>query len=818
MAGNTINNVVVNKTTDPRANKNVLWFDELHRSDVALVGGKSSSLGEMTSSTNIPVPYGFATTAHAYRYFLNSTGLNEKVSDLLSQIKDYENTDELHKVCSQIRQAFMDTEMPADLAENIRISYNELAKKMNQHDPFVAVRSSATAEDLPNASFAGEQDTYLNVRGADNVVQKVKECYASLFTDRATYYRYKAKFPYQKVALSAAIQMQVFSKSSGIMFTVDVSNGDDSKIVIDSIWGLGEYIVSGKVTPDHYVVNKSDLSIKSKAVTTKKIELIREPNGGVHQIDVPEDKQQQQSLTDRQIVELASYAKEIEKHYGCYMDMEWAVDSRTDKVWVVQARPETVWSQRNKNKKATSDNNSNSDSSESVSDAKIILRGLTAAPGLACGRVHIIDDPKDIDKFKKGEVLVTLMTSPDWVPAMQKASAIITNNGGMTCHAAIVSREMQIPCIVGTTSHGVKATEVLKNGEMVTVDSKNGVVYQGDIVNALKPKKKETTSATATAVQAEYFPPTATRVMMNLGDPDLAERYSSLPADGIGLMREEFIWTSYIHEHPLYLIDQGHPEKVVNELASAIGKVARAFSPRPVILRFSDFKSGEYRNLKGGDKYEPHESADLLGWRGASRYYDPKYINAFKLEVKAIKKVRNEFGLTNVNVMIPFCRTVEEAQKVTDIMASEGLERNENFKVYMMAEIPSNIILADQFNKYIDGYSIGSNDLTMLILGCDRNNDTVAHLFDERNLAVKRAIRHLIKTAHKDGKTVSICGQAPSEYPEFTQFLVQSGIDYVSVNPDMVKQTKLNVAHYEQRILLDKATGRGLQDPTDYEW
>ena len=803
----------VNVNSDPRAEKDVLWFDELHREDVALVGGKSSSLGEMTSSTNIPVPYGFATTAHAYRYFLNSTGLDKKVSELLNSIKDYENTEELHEVCSKIRKIMVETPMPEDLAENIKSSYLQLAKKMDQKDPFVAVRSSATAEDLPNASFAGQQDTYLNVRGADEVVQKVKECYASLFTDRATYYRHKAQFPYQKVALSAAVQMQVFSKSSGIMFTVNVSNGDDSVIVIDSIWGLGEYIVSGKVTPDHFVVNKSDLTIKSKAITTKKIELIREPNGGVHEVNVPEDKQQEASLTDQQVVELASYAKTIEKHYGCYMDMEWAVDSRTNKVWVVQARPETVWSQRNRSKQ----DNSSSQSSTDISNAEVILRGLTAAPGLASGRVHVIDNPEDIDQFKKGEILVTLMTSPDWVPAMHKAKAIITNNGGMTCHAAIVSREMQIPCIVGTTSNGVKATEVLKDGEMITVDAKNGVVYKGDIIDALKPKAP-TAQVSNQPVQAEYFPPTATKVMMNLGNPDLAEKYSALPADGIGLMREEFLWTSYIHEHPLYLIDSGHPEKVVNELASGIGKVARAMSPRPIVLRFSDFKSSEYRNLKGGEKYEPHESADLLGWRGASRYYDPKYINAFKLEVKAVKKVREEYGLTNLNVMIPFCRTVDEARKVTQIMAEEGLVRSANFKIYMMAEIHSNIILADQFNEFVDGYSIGSNDLTMLILGCDRNNDTVARLFDERNLAVKRAIRHLIKVAHKDGKTVSICGQAPSEYPEFTEFLVRSGIDYVSVNPDMVKQTKLNVAHYEQRILLDHATGLGRQDPTNYEW
>ena len=408
-----------------------------------------------------------------------------------------------------------------------------------------------------------------------------------------------------------------------------------------------------------------------------------------------------------------------------------------------------------------------------------------------------------------------MMTSPDWVPAMKKAKAIITNNGGMTCHAAIVSREMQIPCIVGTNSRGVAAMDVLKTGDQVTVDAKNGVVYSGHVEAIVAPHTKEKEQQTAVA---EYFAPTATRVMMNLGDPDLVNKYASLPADGIGLMREEFIWTTYIHEHPLYLLEKGQPEKVVDMLANGISKVARAMAPRPVVLRFSDFKSSEYRNLKGGDKYEPHEPSDLLGWRGASRYYDPKYIEAFKLELAAVRRVREDFSLKNLHVMIPFVRTVAEAEKVTAIMRDAGLVRSADFKVYMMAEIPANIILADQFNKYIDGYSIGSNDLTMLLLGCDRNNDTVASLFDERNLVVKRAIRHLIQTAHKDGKTVSICGQAPSEYPEFTEFLIRSGIDYVSVNPDMVKLTKRNVAHFEQRIMLDKATGLGKKEAEDLEW
>ncbi|MQS76789.1 phosphoenolpyruvate synthase [Companilactobacillus halodurans] len=796
-----------------RDTANVLWFDDLHRKDVNLVGGKSSSLGEMTSSMNVPVPYGYATTARAYRYFMNATGLNDKVNALLEGIKDYEDSDELHETCEKIRNMIVGAKMPDDLADDIKEGYAQLADKVGQANPFVAIRSSATAEDLPNASFAGQQESYLNIRGEDDVVDRVQQCYSSLFTDRATYYRHKQNFPHEKVALSAAVQMIVFSKASGIMFSVNVANGDASKIVIDSIYGLGEYIVLGKVTPNHFVVDKQSMKIVEKNVVKQTIELVRDANGGTKEEPVPDELQEKQVLTDDQVIELAGYAKEIERHYGCYMDMEFALDKNTDRLWIVQARPETVWSQ--KKKKADAAKEEDADTVD-ASDAKVLVRGLPASPGMASGVVHVIDNPEDIDQFKKGEILVTLMTSPDWVPAMKKAAAIVTNNGGMTCHAAIVSREMQIPCIVGTKSKKVAATDVLKTGDVITVDATNGIVYEGKVDSIVK--KDNNSAQGGQVVAAETFAPTATGVMMNLGDPDLAEKYSTLPADGIGLMREEFLWTTFIHEHPLYLIEQGHPEKVIDMLADGISKVARAMAPRPVVLRLSDFKSSEYRNLKGGEKYEPHEPADLLGWRGASRYYDPKYIEAFKLELGAVKKVRNEFGLKNLNVMIPFVRTVDEAKKVTDIMRNEGLVRNEDFKVYMMAEIPSNIILADKFNQYVDGYSIGSNDLAMLILGCDRNNDTVAHLFDERNLAVKRAIKHLIKAAHKDGKTVSICGQAPSEYPDFTNFLIQCGIDYVSVNPDMVKATKRNVAHFEQRIMLDKATGRGLQDPTDYDW
>lgn len=794
---------------DARENAYVLWFDELRRADVGLVGGKSSSLGELTSSVDVPVPYGYATTANAYRYFMEKTGQNKKIHKMLQELQDVEDSVELHEVCTKIRESICSATMPEDLAEQIGKAYEELAEKVGEKNPFVAVRSSATAEDLPDASFAGQQDTYLNVTGRDMVIRKVKECYASTFTDRAVYYRAKKNFDHENVALSAAVQMMADAKAAGVMFTVNLATGADDSIMIEGSWGLGEYIVQGTVTPDNFVVDKDSLTITSRRINEKSIELIRKEGGDVEERKVEPERAKAQVISDEQIAQLADYAKRIEKHYGCYMDMEWAVDHK-DRLWILQARPETVWSKKNKEKKSEEE-------TVMTTDHNVLVKGLPASPGMAAGKCHVITDPKDIDTFKEGEVLVTTMTSPDWVPAMKKAVAIVTDAGGMTCHASIVSRELGIPCVVGTKSRSVEATGVLKTGQDITIDARNGIVYDGIVADLVKKGTPAAQAAGTAAVAAEYFPPTGTRVLMNLGDPDLADKYASLPCDGIGLMREEFIWTTFIHEHPLYLIETGRPEKVVDMLAEGISKVCRALAPRPVVLRFSDFKSGEYRNLKGGDKYEPEEPADLLGWRGASRYYDPKYTDAFRLELKAVRKVREEYGLKNLNCMIPFCRTVDEAEKVTAIMREEGLERGPDFKLLLMAEIPANILLADRFNKFVDGYSIGSNDLTMLILGCDRNNDTVASLFDERNLAIKRAIRHLIKVAHRDGKTVSICGQAPSVYPDFTEFLVKSGIDYVSVNPDMVKSTRLNVARIEQRLILDAATGRGVVDQEDYE-
>ena len=787
----------------------LLWFEQLERKDVDIVGGKSSSLGEMTAKTDVPVPYGFATTAYAYRYFIKESGLEEKMRSILSELTDVENSALLRDVSARLRDAIMAEKMPQDLQDAIGAAYVELGKRVGEENPYVAVRSSATAEDLPDASFAGQQDTYLNVQGAETIIAKVKECYASCFTDRAVYYREKQGFDHIEVALSAVVQMMVFSKTSGVMFTVNVATGDDNNILIEAAIGLGEYVVQGTVTPDNYTISKHDHKIIDRCVNEQDIMLVRKKGGDCEEVQVPEELRKVQTLTDEQILELADYAKKIEKHYGCYMDMEWGVDERTNKIWILQARPETVWSRRNKEGGAKVQESK----SMTTTDHKVIVKGLPASPGKVSGRVHVILDPSRIDEFKEGEILVTEMTAPDWVPAMKKAKAIVTDSGGMTCHASIVSRELGIPCIVGTKSRGEAATVTIPDGIDVTIDATHGVVYEGIIEEA----KKENQAGAAVAV-AEYFPPTGTKVYMNLGDPELAEKYSSLPCDGIGLMREEFIWTTYIHEHPLYLIKTGHPEKVVDQLAEGMRQVCQAMAPRPVTLRFSDFKSSEYRDLKGGDEFEPYEPSALLGWRGASRYYDPKYIEAFKLECQAVVKVREEFGLKNLNVMIPFCRNVEECEKVVKIMAECGLERGKDFKVWLMAEIPSNIILADQFNKYVDGYSIGSNDLTMLVLGCDRDNDTVSHIYDERNLAVRRAVRHLIEVAHSEGKTVSICGQAPSVYPEFCEFLIKSGIDSISVNPDTVKFTKKLVAQVEQRVMLDALTGRGRKEVEELDW
>ncbi|MBU7014748.1 MAG: phosphoenolpyruvate synthase [Theionarchaea archaeon] len=781
----------------------ILWFDEIGMEDVPRVGGKSASLGEMTKA-DVPVPFGFTTTAAAYQSFITQSHLESVLEKSLSELEDPEDTRTLQKVGKKIREAIQNAEMPEALEKVIKEAYKELTARYQKEggsgEPYVAIRSSATAEDLPDASFAGQQETYLNVVGAQEVVERIQECFASLFTDRAIYYRIQKGFEHMEVSLAAIVQLMVFSEAAGVMFTLNVSNGDRNVVQIEGAYGLGEYVVQGKVTPDVYYVNKESLSIQ-KIISEKDVMLIRKEKGGVEEKKVPASKKKEQVVTDEQVVQLAEYGKSIEAHYRKPMDIEWGLDQRTDKLWILQARPETAWAARGRTEEERGE-------MITTKERNIIVKGLSASPGIAAGKAHVIMDVTGIHQFQQGEILVTEMTAPDWVPAMKKAKAIVTNSGGTTCHAAIVSREMGIPCIVAAQG----ATDAVTNGQDITVDATNGVVYEGILEEAVAEKKEER------EVAAEVAPVTGTKVLMNLGDPDLAEKYAVLPCDGIGLMREEFIWTTFIHEHPNYMIEIGQSEKVVDMLAEGFRKVAKALYPRPVVLRLSDFKTSEYRDLKGGDKFEPEEPSALLGWRGASRYYDPGYVEAFKLELTAVKKVREEFRLQNLWVMIPFCRTVEECRKVITIMKEQGLERGPDFKIWLMAEIPSNIVLADKFSEYVDGFSVGSNDLTMLILGADRDNDRIASIFDERDLAVRRSIKHLIEVAHGKRKTVSICGQAPSVYPDFTEFLVRAGIDSVSVNPDAVKSTKKLVAQVEQRIVLEKATGRGIAADEDLEW
>lgn len=779
----------------------ILWFDEIGKRDVALVGGKSASLGELTSRTKVPIPYGFALTADAYRLFLAKNGLECKIAATLKELKDPNDTLTLQKVGAEIRRMISSAPMPKELEQVIVDGYEKLAEREKVTKPFVAIRSSATAEDLPDASFAGQQESYLNVSGARQVVERVIECYASLFTDRAIFYRVQKGFDHLDVALSAIVQMMCHSVSSGVMFTLDPTNGDESVIVIEATYGLGEYVVKGSVTPDDYYVDKGTLKIITKATPPKTIMLSQKPNGGTQEEQVPNELRETQVLVDDKVVALAKYGLAIEEHYGRPMDIEWGVDKQTGKLMILQARPETVWSLKKTpiTRKPV------------IGEiGKILVKGLPASPGIGVGKTHVIPSADQVNEFQRGEVLVTGMTAPDWVPAMKKAKAIVTDCGGMTCHAAIVSRELGIPCITGTKN----ATQIIPSGMEVTVDAKRGVVYQGITPDSISPPSENAASPGNVTFEA---PVTGTKIFVNLGEPELAEKIAQLPVDGVGLLRMEFIVNDQIRKHPMWLIETGHPEEFVDRLAEGLATFCRAFYPRPVVLRFSDFKTNEYAKLEGGEKYEAtiKEANPLLGFRGACRYTDPRYEPAFKLEIAAVKKVRDDMGLKNLWCMIPFNRTVGEFVKVRALMQREGLRQDEDFKLWIMAELPSNILLADEFCKAgVDGFSIGSNDLTMLILGADRDSEVLAPLFDERNMAVKRAIKSLIETAHQYGRTVSICGQAPSVYPEYTRFLVESGIDSISVNPDVVLQTKRLVAQVEQRLLLETLTGRRAQQGT----
>ena len=671
------------------------------------------------------------------------------------------------------------------------------------------MRSSATAEDLPGASFAGQQETYLNVKGIEELISSIKKCFASLFTPRATVYREEKGFKHDKVYLSVAVQKMIPAKASGVMFSLHPVTGDKKVVVIEASWGLGEFVVQGRITPDEYVIAKSDLKIISKKISDKQTMLLAIPEGGTEEKQVPTEQQKVQCLNDEQIKELTRYAIGLEDHYKIAQDMEWALDSTDNSLYIVQSRPETVWTEKMKEdiftvKKETKNIR---ERVEPKTERKRLLSGLPASPGITAGQVHVILELEKSSEFKQNEILVTGMTSPDWVPIMREAAAIVTDSGGMTCHAAIVSREMGIPCIVGSG----EATKILHTGQYVTVDASRGIVYEGILAEALEPKPTleeipvpERPVGPSVALSAEA-PVTGTKVYVNLGIPERAKEASRLPVDGVGLMRMEFILATYIGEHPMHLIEIGSSEKFVNALAEGISKVAEAFASRPVVLRLSDLKTNEYRELKGGEKYEILEDNPMLGWRGASRYVDPAYEPAFRLELSAIRKARVENGLRNLHVMVPFVRTPLELSRVLAIMKDEGLERSHDLEIWMMCEVPSNIILADRFARLVDSFSIGSNDLTQLILGCDRDSANLAKIFDERDESVLRAIRHFIRVVHRHGGKVSICGQAPSEYPSFTEFLIRNGIDSISVNQDVAVQTKQMVAQIERKIMMESA-------------
>jgi len=783
-----------------KAKKFVLWFEELTKEDIPLVGGKNANLGELLAKAKVPVPPGFAITAYAYRRFIEDTGIKDEILSIVKNTNIH-NTEDLENASKRIRELIEKTPIPEYLQKEIMNAYDELCRREGVDEVLVATRSSATAEDLPGASFAGQQETYLNVGRAD-LLDKVRKCWSSLFTPRAIFYREEKGFEHDKVLISVAVQKMVNARTAGVMFTIHPSTGDKTKIMIEGSWGLGEAVVSGSVTPDTFIVDKKSLEIVERHIPTKKIQVIRDPKTGkTIKTEVPKDLQDKPSLSDEEVIELAKYGIKIEEHYGRPMDIEWAIESEDNKIYILQARPETVFSERAVEP--------SEEKVEITVEKKVLVQGLPASPGIAIGRAKVILDVKDIHLMKDGDILVTTMTTPDWVPAMRKAAAIITDEGGFTAHAAIVSRELGIPCIVGTGN----ATKVIKTGQLITVDAKRGVVYEGAIEEYVK--KEEKAAEVKAVTLGEAVPITGTKIYINLGVPEKAEEYAKLPVDGVGLMREEFIVATYIGKHPMKLIEEGNEQVFIDKLAEGIAMVAKAFYPRPVVLRFSDFKTNEYRKLEGGEKYEIEEENPMLGWRGQSRYVDPDYEPAFRLELRAIKKVREEMQLTNVWVMIPFVRTVENLKKVIKIMEEEGLKRGPDFKVWLMAEVPSNILLVDKFCEYVDGFSIGSNDLTQLILGVDRESGKLAYLFDERNLAVRRAIKYLIKHAHKRGKTVSICGQAPSTIEGYIEFLVRAGIDSISVNPDVAIEARKKVAQIEQRIIMEKLLGHFYEDPDE---
>jgi len=788
---------------EPSKEKLTVWFEEIGKEDVASVGGKVANLGEMLRA-GIPVPPGFAVTAQAYKKFITQTGIAQKIYKIIDEtVIDTNVPQQLDEASKGVRKIIESTPMPREIKEAIEKAYKKLGERTKSTRMFVAVRSSATAEDLPGASFAGQQETYLNVKGHRELLQKTVRCWSSLFTPRAIYYRTQKGFKHEQVFISVGVQQMVDAKAAGVAFTINPVTGESDQIVIEANWGLGESVVSGAITPDNYTVDKKTLKIIDKKIGKKAIEYIPDPKTGrtIH-VDVSPERQQQPCLTEREIVKIAELAKRIEKHYGQPQDIEWAIDRHLplpDCVLIVQSRPETVWSLEKTAPKIRALKPPTAPTQ--LAELRVAVKGIAAGKrGIGAGTAKVVFTPEGASKLvEKGDVLVTPMTNPDYVPFMRLADAIVTDKGGVTCHAAIVSRELGIPCVVGTEN----GTKVMVTGREYTVDARNGVVYEG-VVEQVKLTSAAAAVAPLPLVSA---PITATKIYLNLGVPEMVEEYRNLPFDGIGLMRIEFILASYIGEHPMYLLETGQADKFVNKLAEGIAAVARAIQPRPVVVRFSDFKTNEYRELKGGEKYEITEANPMLGWRGASRYISEWYEKAFRLECKAIRKCREEWRLKNVWVMLPVIRTVWEAEKVLKIMGQEGLERSRDFQVWFMAETPAIAIMADEFSKLCDGFSIGSNDMTQGVLMIDRDSERLGLMgyFDERDPAVERIISHLIEVAHKHGCTVSICGEGPSNLPDFAEFLVRCGIDSISVNADVVIQTRQLVASIERKIVLERS-------------
>lgn len=777
----------------------IKWFNEIGKNDIPLVGGKGANLGELTVK-GVDVPPGFCVTASAYTDFIKKSNLEEGIKEALDGL-DVEDAVQLQERSAAIRALIIRKEIPSDIESDIIKAYEEFSNRVNTKNPQVAIRSSATAEDLPEASFAGQQDTYLHINGIDEVKGHIKRCWASLWTARAIYYREHQNFVHTEVALSVVVQKMVNSKIAGVMFTANPMNSNSNEIMVNASWGLGEAVVSGIVTPDDFILEKTTKNIIEKNIADKNTMVVKNIDEvGTKEVPVSEvlgsEYVTKQCLTDDEILKLANYGIKIEELYKAPQDIEWALDNDTNELYILQSRPITTLDESKSVEIKTG---------QGSAELKAIAKGLGASPGIGSGKVKNIKDITEMDQVQDGDILVTVMTNPDMVPAMKKASAVVTDEGGRTCHAAIVSRELGIPCIVGAKN----ASKVLTEGKEVTVDSSRGVVYEGIVMQ--EKKKENSTSEGGSGASEELLrkltaPITGTKIYMNLGEPDLIDKYKNLPMDGIGLMRTELVFTNAVGAHPMYLLKNGEGDFFVDKLSEAVTKVAQELYPKPLVVRLSDFRTNEFRGLKGGDEVEPIEANPMIGWRGVSRYISPEYIEGFRLECKAIRKVREEFGLTNVYVMLPFVRTTWELKEVKEIMASEGLVQNKNFKIWIMAEVPAVVFEAEEFAQLVDGFSIGSNDLTQLIMGADRDSGILNDMgyFDERNEAVKRAIKILIDAAHKYGKTISICGQGPSTYPEFAEFLVENGIDSMSVNPDTVDYTRRLVASVEQRILLKK--------------